>query len=108
MNVVLWDVIRDFFVQNVFGGYDSTGSAYFTNFGHFQTFIDGTRDDYAFYNGTELITEMFSFEGTNYYINISDWLSTIATLTTLILLVIVLALFVRWVFRMFSGLLSRA
>lgn len=109
MNVALWDVIRDFFVSNIFGGMTSSheifkgfmGRVYATGGANAWMTDTATLGVYS----AQMDDRGFPISS---LMSIGDWLSSMATLITLIFLVIFLGLFVRWIFRLFSGLLSRA
>lgn len=87
--MAIYTLIRDWFVQYIFGGVDSVGNTY---------------------NGL-IAKNLFSTDylvvvGTNQSISFSDWLSTSATLVVLVLLVIALGCLVIGLFRLFRGLFA--
>ena len=86
----LWDLIRDFFVVNIFGGSDSSGTTHYFKVNAYNT--TGQLQVYEDMSG-------------NVHLSLSDWLSTTFTMITLILLVIFLYIFVKWIFKLFAGLL---
>ena len=102
--MTLWNIIRDFFVQYIFGGTTSKEVAYASSFGsvlnegnpelpnNTQVFIPFN----AFYDDNTPITGM----------SFADWLSTIATIITLCAICFFLFLFVRWLFRLTAGLIQ--
>jgi len=106
--MTLWNIIRDFFVQNVFGGSLSNGSM--VNIGRVgQMFgADGMvgnagMNNFAVYIGEQKYSGSSILTAT--HINLGDWLSTTATIITLVLLTAVMYLMVKWIFRVFAGLL---
>lgn len=107
--MVLWDIFRDFFVQYIFGGIDSTGEIYSGVIG--SQWIEGGTITGP--NGQEIVIDGFDepfystdllFTIGNKTISLSDWLSTTATIICLIVLVLVLFWFCRYMFRLTSGL----
>lgn len=68
---MLWDLIRDFFVQYIFGGTSYSGDVYTPSIG-------GLGE--IFLNDLE-----FTFFGNSY--NIADWLSTTATIIVMCLII---------------------
>lgn len=108
--MTLWNLIRDFFVEHIFGGCTSS-DVWFEN-----NFIGQLND--ANLNGARATTTTYMFPVSptlidaddnvfsyTQYIGLGDWLSTTFTIITLILLVIFLYIFVKWIFKLFSGLL---
>lgn len=111
--MTLWNLIRDFFVQHIFGGFSSNGDWYtqnvlgFINNSHVDSYAVDT-GEYQFLK----ISDMMIYSGEDsvinipQYISLGDWLSTTFTIITLVLLVIFLYIFVKWIFKLFSGLLK--
>lgn len=104
---MIWNLIRDFYVQYIFGGVDSSRSV-FEGF-----FIGGlynkenpnyyeldTSNFYIPLNGYESIDE-FSID----YISFGDWLSTTATIITMIAFVIGIIAFMVWLFKLVGNLI---
>lgn len=83
--MTLWNIIRDFFIQYIFGGTASTGVAYNDNIigGEINT------NNYAILND----------------ITLGNWLSTTATIIVLIGICLSIWHFVRWLFRLTAGLI---
>lgn len=108
--VYLWDIIREFFVRYIFGGtllidgnYDYFGGFIGStcNIESLTYNFDGTQSFYVPING-------FSDGGerTVQFLSIGDWLSTTATIITLVALLIgisclMVSLF-RWIVRLVS------
>lgn len=103
--MTLWNIIRDFFVSHFFGGTLSSGAG-----------VNNMKIGHILYEGTNG-SDSFSYNtngwrifigendlGSN-YILFGDWLSTTFTIIVLILLAIFLILFVKWIFKLFAGLL---
>lgn len=107
--MTLWNIIRDFFVQYIFGGIASNGNVY-TEFiaGNFDYYYDGVYDETALgsLNDFRLYHEWQNANG-SYTISIgfADWLSTTATIIVLIGICFALWHFVRWLFRLTAGLI---
>lgn len=116
--MTLWNLIRDFFVEHIFGGVNSAGSEFADNFiGNFYGIANGNEDFVNANSNTPLLpvakwqySDMFYSGGivnTDTYMSVGlgDWLSTTFTVITLVLLVMFLYIFVKWIFKLFSGLL---
>lgn len=103
---MLWDLIRDFFVQHVFGGVDSTGTPFLTTGGYLTFIINGEIDDQ--YNGS-LGDIVYKIGGDSYTgdINMSmaDWLSTTATAIAITIIVALCCLFIYKIIRLVGGLI---
>lgn len=96
----LWNIIRDFFVCNIFGGTPSSGipaptqlgSVYYSDF------------DFENLSLNDVVLNMGNLvDGSPWGLSIADYLSTTFTIITFLLLFIVACLFVRWCFRVFKG-----
>lgn len=87
--MMLWDIIRDFFVEHIFGGVTSTGNIFAP----------------TIMSGKTTLDPVFNIGGLS--ISLADWLSTTATIIMLVLLLIMLLSLVRFVIRQVSGLFSR-
>ena len=101
--MMLWDIIRDFFVQYVFGGIDSNEHFYETMFGFGHGFNDGA-EEIEYTNAIFVKLDNFlstDFDGVS--VNIGDYLSTTFTIITLVIMFIVMCLLVRWCFRVMKG-----
>lgn len=100
---MLWDIIRDFFVQYVFGGWDSVGSEYSTSLGHF---LSGDGVGVESYGSTLFLP----LTGYDYdeavsisYACVGDWLATSATIITLCLLLFAVFLGIKFLFKLVAG-----
>lgn len=106
--MTLWNLIRDFFVEHIFGGTLSNGTRIVDNVvGTMPSYdLQGNWDDEIIANTFDV--QLFKYEsaGYTYYLTFGDWLSTTFTIITLILLIIFLYIFVKWIFKLFSGLLK--
>lgn len=85
--MAIWNMIRDFLVQYIFGGVTSNG------------------DTFTGVVGDNLDTSNVSFEIGNNTINMGDWLSTTTTIIILCIFVIILFLLLKWLFKTISGLI---
>lgn len=107
--MTLWNIIRDFFVKYVFGGFASDSEFYGRNIiGNFIT-IWGEGD----FGGTTVTTpDLYFFIPDIYqdvsgnapgsdllYFSFGDYLSTTATIIVLVVLAVIVALGIRWLFR---------
>lgn len=110
--MLLWDIIRSWFVQYVFGGtlLDAEGNLQnFTPSAGFLSVYEGNGEWFDEYFGSICDVQFVvgtRGDGMNYNINLGDWLSTTATLIVLIAVCVGLFFLVRYFFRMFAGLLS--
>ena len=88
---MLWDIIRDWFVQYVWGGITSTNAT-------FGGYIGSINNDLTKSNNLMLKIGENS-------LSLGDWLSTTSTIIVLILMCAFLFLVVRYLFRLTSGLI---
>lgn len=103
--MMLWDIIRDWFVQYIFGGTLSNGDIVNGNLGSFmfQGFSDGGLDTSSLY----LPLNASSLDGNIIGVSLGDWLSTTATIIMVVLLLIMLLSLVRFVIRQVCGLFAK-
>lgn len=102
----LWNIIRDWFVVNIFGGWTSSEVSYRFPIGHTYSADNGfIMLDTAY---TYLPIKLYSDDWETFIDNISigDWLSTMSTIIVLIALCFFFFLMVRWLFRLTSGLIQ--
>lgn len=107
--MTLWNIIRDFFVKYVFGGM-ATGGEYYNNnlFGNGYFMLpDGSLDDVVGVNANEVfIFEYIDLGNYTVKISLADWLSTTATIITLVGLFIAITLLIislfKWIVRLVS------
>lgn len=100
--MTLWNIIRDFFVEHVFGGINSA-NRYFN--GVVGAFIRSDNNTAQVGSITNVFVPI-SARGSSYeYVamDIGDWLSTTATIATLIIILVVIACFIRWIFKVCSN-----
>lgn len=105
--MMLWNIIRDFFVQYIFGGYDSQEVVYSAGLGQIQTYIGGNMDEDYFGGVNDCWYKIGQLGETEIFTTLGDWLSTTATIITLILLLIMLFALVRFVIRQVCGLFAK-
>lgn len=119
--MLIWDIIRDWFVMNIWGGCTAGGDFYSGHLGPFiQPVTNGgeanlndnlTTSTQFIKVGSGLLPDIWDtgadldFSGA-YYMSLGDWLSTISTIIILVAVSVGLFFLVRYFFRMFSGLLS--
>lgn len=94
---MIWNIIRDFIVRYITGGYSSIGDYYDVSLGEWSneeiqfyinrgaTQLDGSSGGVSLYN-------TFTY-------TLSDWLATTLTVVIMIIGVVLLCLLVRWVFK---------
>ena len=90
----IWDLIRDFLVQYIFGGYNSQGVSYSCSVGF------DAQEGTSF--GTEYTLVPLTFQsddGLTLHLCIGDWLSTTTTIIIMCLIVVLFCLLVRWIFK---------
>ena len=87
----LWDLIRDFFVQHVFGG----------------TTYDGFSYDFNIGGGLFTSDLLFTINGgqNEVYLSIGDWLSTTATIISITIIVVLCAMFIYKIVKLVGGLI---
>ena len=86
MNIFV--LIRDWFVQQIWGGVDSVG------------------DTYSATIGDNLSSTQLSFNIGDYSLSLSDWLSTTSTIVVVALLCVALGCLCVGLFRLFRGLFA--
>ena len=100
--MLLWDIIRDWFVQYIFGGYDSNGQS----FSALVCWSDKDGELIDNYTNDTIFLELKDMWGDGIKVSMGDWLSTTATLIVIIAVCVALFFLVRYFFRMFAGLFS--
>lgn len=101
---MLWDLIRDFFVQHVFGGTLSSGYLVTAEYGRLDIFINGESDDSIGIGSTALFKLIDNDNGAG-YILLSDWLSTTATAISITIIVVLCCLMIYKIVRLIGGLI---
>ena len=105
--MLIWDIIRDWFVQYIFGGASSNGDFYSGGMvGSFWSTGNGDANANLGEYYIPISGYCDSIPGQVNYIALSDWLSTTATLIVIIAVCFGLFMLVRYFFRLFSGLLT--
>lgn len=111
--MTLWNIIRDWFVNNVFGGKPSTGNIVDHNcIGNIlYKYGDNVESHKGFTTNLIFNISQVNENGSSVvigdgYLTLADWLSTTATIIVLCAMCFFLFLVVRWLFRLTSGLLS--
>lgn len=106
---MLWDIIRDWFVQYIFGGYASDGNYYYGIVGN-NAWVEGDNINTSISDNSVFYLPMQGWNadelGAIKYISLADWLSTTATIITLIAGCVLLFLLVKWLFKLFAGMIS--
>ena len=92
---MLFDIIRDFFVEHVFGGYKSSGGAVYCKLGSGRFLGTPSNSVYSI----DLPIDI----GNSNALCLGDWLSTTATIITLVGIVVCAFLFIRWIFKVCSN-----
>lgn len=106
--MTLWNLIRDFFVQNIFGGWLSNNTKVNPNFvGYIRAENSSATAGYSADTYVHVGDILNSNGSVVSYITLGDWLSTTFTIITLVLLVFFLYIFVKWIFKLFAGLMYR-
>ena len=104
---MIWDIIRDWFVMNIWGGMTSSYQYYEPKLGY----AFSSNGETTLNTNSALVKIGFAFRnnGTiveDVYMPLGDWLSTTSTIIILIAISIGLYFLTRYFFRMFAGLLS--
>lgn len=105
--MMLWDIIRDWFVVYIWGGTSSSADIYGGFIGNFCT---PENFDYFYEDSVGFMVPIglsVSGETDHFvtYLSFGDWLSTTSTIIVLALMCVFLFLCVRYLFRLTSGLL---
>lgn len=99
---MLWDLIRDFFVIHVFGGYDADGILHSALVGWlYNTQADDIID---WYTGDYPVLEVSKYD-TTFTLSLGDWLSTTATIISISIIVVLCCLFVYKIIKLIGGLI---
>lgn len=106
--MMLWDLIRDFFVQHITGGYLSNGTFIPTILGHMSVFENNEVIDSGLFSTIDSDFVPLGSDGAvSFYTNISDYLATTLTIISLILILVACCMFVwkliKVVGRLFMG-----
>lgn len=105
--MLLFDIIRDWFVMYIWGGFTSLGEPFSCSIGLLR-YSDLWEGESSNLNDVSFrISNGFNSDGSEFltYIGLGDWLSTTSTIIVMILLCVVFGLMVRWLFRLTAGLL---
>ena len=106
--MLLFDIIRDWFVQYIWGGVLSDGETTFSCcIGMLNN--DSINPDVAFTDSTYIsIGHGINGSSDSFYdyIALGDWLSTTSTIIVLVLMCVFLFLCVRYLFKVGAGLFS--
>lgn len=92
---MLWDLIRDFFVIHIFGGYNSLGDPYDCSLGGGDWY---TTDTYITF-------DKITFSGQPISYSIGDYLSTTATIISISIIVVLCCLFIYKIIKLIGGLI---
>lgn len=104
---MLWDIIRDFYVQYIFGGTTSTKEYFSGYMGKLYALTGGANSWDSGSGAYSVITGSLYDDRhlqVNAYMSMGDWLSTTFTVITLIVFVFILYIFLKWLFKTVSGL----
>lgn len=104
---MLWDLIRDFFVQHVFGGVMSDGRFFGGIVGNLFDVVDGQVDDNYVDTANVIhykVGSNGSFNG-DIYMSLNDWLSTTATAISITIIVVLCCLMIYKIVRLIGGLI---
>lgn len=98
--MMLWDLIRDFFVHHVFGGMDSELVAYDTFLGQEANSGGSIGIDSALAYNVGISDQLSPV-----YMGLQDWFSTTATAISITIIVVLCCLFVYKIIRLIGGLI---
>lgn len=103
---MLFTLIRDWFVQFIWGGWTSTNTYYQAPIGRIYA-TGGNNIFNADLNSIKALDVGFDnrFLPVTAYMGLGDWLSTISTIIVLIGLVVFFYFIIRYLFRLTSGLI---
>lgn len=100
---MLWNIIRDFIVEHITGGYNSSGKLIFTHIGQVITLSGGEEEANILGSLNDIISPVGSIEGAQYTLGFADWLATTLTVICMCLIVAFAIWLVRWVFKAVSS-----
>ena len=101
--MALYNLIRDFFVEQVWGGTLSNGYARGTGVVG-KCLLSSGSTQMAKLNDTYIASNLYhNPNGELLYINLGDWLSTTSTIITLVIILVVISIFIRWIFKVVSN-----
>lgn len=102
---MLWDIIRDFIVEHITGGYNSAGTGYITTIGTLFNAENETSGIGTNVNTFIEVTNFYNLDEGGYfsYMTLGDWLATTITAVIMILLVVFAVWLVRWIFKAVSS-----
>lgn len=104
---MLWNLIRDFFVVHIFGGTTSIGDEFDAHFGNIIEFVDGSFDD-SYFGGCLNIGYKIGNNGyADQYLYIGDYLSSTATMISIVIILVLCCLFIKKMVSTISNLMSR-
>lgn len=103
---MLWDVVYDFFVQYVFGGYTTEG-AYVDSVFFGNAWI-GEETSGQIYGYDILIPSGFKLAGweDTLYLPLPNYLSLIATIISMIIIVVIACLFIKKIYNMVAHIIA--
>ena len=102
----LWNLIRDFYVQYIFGGWTSRSVAVSNGYLGYMRGVDSSAGTGNTSNTYVPVGTLINQHGNIVtHITMGDWLSTTFTIITLIVFVCILFIFLRWLFKVVSGLI---
>lgn len=96
---MLFNTIRDFFVEHIFGGATYDGRVFNPHIGQNQT-----NHNVIGLNGIAVTNpSVVMADSQTLRMSVADWLSTTATIVSMIVILILICLFIRWIFKVVSG-----
>lgn len=102
---MLWDLVLDFFIHHIFGGVDTQGVYYYACLGF--NYNEGSGEYTAIYTSNGFRYSFLTTQyGSNMYMPLGNYLSLIATIITMVALVIFSFIIIKKIISVFIRLFT--
>lgn len=96
---MLWDLIRDFFVTHIFGGSTASGAM-------FNCFIGVDQLNGYYYDSNNIYYNIGTGDDGSVFITFGDYFSTIATIISIVAIVLLCCLFIKKIYNMCAHIIG--
>lgn len=109
---MFWDIVYNFFIQHIFGGFDTFGNGYTSSLGIGFYNNNGTdiTDDFLTTDAWLInLNGAFQYDGdyySNFYMPIGNYLSLIATIISMVAIVVLCCLFIKKIYNMCAHIIG--
>lgn len=100
---MLWDIIYDFFVHHVFGGYDTNDVIHSAFFGEGYNVDDGLNPFATYEINAITLKDLY---GTEVSFSLGNYLSFIATLITMVAIVLICCALIKKIYNMCAHIIG--